>query len=194
MWLERRGYEPQLGAEQEVLWIVQRLPPCHGRTTSYVILLIRTTIRTVSFPFYYLPFPHVLYHHVFDSVTRSLPCTSMTFYLGDSYSYHDSTHFYVLLSCSFPRTRILGIPASGGASKPSTCINRHPRRPRTSSWSSWQSSLFFLFLSSLFFSSSIFCSVQSGKRAPLLRPVPPIWLVINVERSQPGHAFPTNRS
>src|SRR5260370_39529706 len=109
---------------------------CHRRTTLYVILLTRTTIGTVLFPFYYLPFPRVLYHHVFGSVTRSFPCTSTTFYLGDSYSYYDSTRFYVLLSCSFPRTRILGIPASGGASKPSSFINRHPPRPRSPSWTS----------------------------------------------------------
>src|SRR5260370_5624974 len=95
---------------------------CHGRTISYVVILTRTTIGTVSFPFYHLPFPCVLYYHVSGSMTRSLLCTSTSFYPADSYSYHDSTCFYVVLSCSFPRTHILGIPASGGASKPSSFV------------------------------------------------------------------------
>src|SRR5258707_412958 len=83
------------------------------------------------------PFPRILYHHVLALMTRSLLYVSATFYLCDSYSYYDSTRFYLFQYYSFPRTCILGIPASGGASKPSTCINRHLRRPRTPSWSSW---------------------------------------------------------
>src|SRR5258708_36963392 len=105
--------------------VLQQIPTrievgCHGQAALYVILLIRTTIGTVSFPFYYLPFPHVLYHHVSGSMTRLFPCTSTTFHLSDSYSYYDSIRFYVVLFCSFPRTHILGLPASGGASKPSS--------------------------------------------------------------------------
>src|SRR5258708_25694833 len=38
---------------------------------------------------------------------------------------HDSIRFSVVLYCSIPRTRILGILASGGASKPSSCINSY---------------------------------------------------------------------
>src|SRR5258708_21651037 len=83
-----------------------------GLPSTLSRLHLRTTIGTVSFRFYPLPFPRVLYYHVFVLMTCLLRCTSTTFHLDDSYSYYDSTHFHTLLCCSFPRMSrfVCGLP------------------------------------------------------------------------------------
>ena len=158
--------------------VLQQIPTrievgCHGQTALYVILLIRTTIGTVSFPFYHLPFPRVLYNHVFGSMTRLLPCTSMTFYLGDSYLYYDSIRFYVVLFCSFPRTRIVGLPASERRFKALVLYKQTPVKTKNTILVFLESSSFSSHLCSQSFLSSTSSLVQSGRRALLLDPYLP---------------------
>src|SRR5258707_1055495 len=93
---------------------------CHGRTASYVVYTDYHWDRFFSF----LP-PSIPTRTVPSrarSMTRSLLFASITFDPMTHTRIHDSVYFFTILYCSIPRTRILGITASGGASKPSSLV------------------------------------------------------------------------